>query len=313
MTRPAPHEVSKAAVIGAGLIGAAWASLFLARGIEVVAIDPQPDAADRLRSTIAAMAPLLDEIGITSASADFDRISVHAGVGAELESVQFVQENVPEDLAVKRSILKDIEARVDPAIVVASSTSALRISDIQAGARHPERCIAGHPINPPHLMPLVEVSGGEATDAAAVDWAIGFYAWLGKKPVRLQRDIEGHIAGRLSAALWREAVSLVEQGIASVADVDDAVRYGPGLRWATMGPHLTYHLGGGEGGIRHYLAHLGPSQQKRWEALGTPTLTDDLKEQIANGVITEAGGRSISELIEERDRLIVAGLKSFKG
>lgn len=298
-------------MVGTGLIGGAWASLFLARGIEVVAIDPQPDAADRLRRTIATMAPLLDEIGITSESADFGRISVLAQVGAELESVQFVQENVPEDLALKRSVLRDIEAWVDPAIIVASSTSAIRISDIQAGARHPERCVAGHPINPPHLMPLVEVSGGEATDRAAVDWAIGFYAWLGKKPVRLQRDIEGHIAGRLSAALWREAVSLVEQGIASVADIDDAVRYGPGLRWATMGPHLTYHLGGGEGGIRHYLAHLGLSQQKRWEALGTPTLTDDLKEQIAEGVIKEAGGRSIGELTEERDRLIVAGIKNF--
>jgi carnitine 3-dehydrogenase len=311
VTRPAPHEVSRAAIIGTGLIGAAWASLFLARGVEVLAIDPAPDAAERLRKTIATMAPVLEDIGIASAKADFDRIIVLAGAGVELEGVGFVQENVPEDLALKRSVLRDIETWIDPGIVVASSTSALRISDIQAGVHHPERCVAGHPINPPHLMPLVEVSGGEATDAAAVDWAIGFYAWLGKKPVRLQRDVEGHIAGRLSAALWREAVSLVEQGVASVADVDAAVRYGPGLRWATMGPHLTYHLGGGDGGIRDYLAHLGPSQQKRWEALGTPTLTEDLKEQIAEGVVQEAAGRSIPELAEQRDRLLAAAINIF--
>jgi 3-hydroxyacyl-CoA dehydrogenase len=311
MTRPAPHEVSRAAIIGTGLIGAAWASLFLARGLEVLAIDPAPNAAERLRQTVSAMAPALRDIGITSCKADFDRLTVVGKAGAELEGIDFVQENVPENLALKRSVLSEIEAWIDPETIIASSTSALRISDIQAGARHPERCIAGHPINPPHLMPLVEVSGGEATDPALVDWAIKFYAWLGKKPVRLNRDIEGHIAGRLSAALWREAVSLVEQGIASVADIDAAVRYGPGLRWATMGPHLTYHLGGGEGGIRHYLAHLGPSQQKRWAALGTPTLTDELKERIAEGVIEEAGGRSISDLAEERDRLLAVAIKSF--
>jgi 3-hydroxyacyl-CoA dehydrogenase len=311
MTRPAPHEVSRAAIIGTGLIGAAWASLFLARGLEVLAIDPAPNAAERLRQTVSAMAPALRDIGITSCKADFDRLTVVGKAGAELEGIDFVQENVPENLALKRSVLSEIEAWIDPETIIASSTSALRISDIQAGARHPERCIAGHPINPPHLMPLVEVSGGEATDPALVDWAISFYAWLGKKPVRLNRDIEGHIAGRLSAALWREAVSLVEQGIVSVADIDAAVRYGPGLRWATMGPHLTYHLGGGEGGIRHYLAHLGPSQQKRWAALGTPTLTDELKERIAEGVIEEAGGRSISDLAEERDRLLAVAIKSF--
>lgn len=311
MTRPAPGEVSRAAIIGTGLIGAAWASLFLARGLEVLAIDPAPDAAERLRQTVSAMTPALRDIGISSHEADFDRLTVVGKAGAELEGIDFVQENVPETLALKRSVLSEIEAWIDPETIIASSTSALRISEIQAGARHPDRFIAGHPINPPHLMPLVEVSGGEATDPASVDWAIGFYAWLGKKPVRLNRDIEGHIAGRLSAALWREAVSLVEDGIANVADVDAAVRYGPGLRWATMGPHLTYHLGGGEGGIRHYLAHLGPSQQKRWAALGTPTLTDELKERIAEGVIEEAGGRSISDLAEERDRLLAAAIKSF--
>lgn len=312
MTRPAPEEVSHAAIIGTGLIGSAWAALFLAHGIKVLAIDPAADAADRLRQTIATMVPMLEELGLVTAAADFDKVEVVAEPGPELERVQFVQENAPENLALKQTILADIERWLDSGVVIASSTSALKISDIQAGCRHPERCVAGHPINPPHLMPLVEVSGGSLSDAATVDWAMRFYARLGKQPVRLQRDIEGHIAGRLSAALWREAVSLVDQGVASVSDIDAAVLYGPGLRWATMGPHLTYHLGGGEGGIRHYLEHLGDSQQRRWESLGKPALTDELKDKIANGVLEEAGERSIEELASDRDRKLVAAIKAIE-
>lgn len=309
--RPLPQNVSRAAIVGTGLIGSAWATLFLAHGIEVVAVDPLPGAEQNLRDTVTMMAPLLTDIGVTSPEADFDRVRVVTEPGAALEGVDFVQENVPENLTLKHTVLGEVESWVSPEIVIASSTSALRISDIQAGLRNPERCVAGHPINPPHLVPLIEVSGGAATAEAAVDWAIEFYAWLGKKPVRLQRDIEGHIAGRLSAALWREAVSLVEQGVASVADVDAAMRYGPGLRWATIGPHLTYHLGGGDGGIRQYLAHLGPSQQKRWDSLGTPVLTERLMDQIASGVLSEAGERSIDDLVEERDRLLAAAVKAL--
>ncbi|SDL50902.1 3-hydroxyacyl-CoA dehydrogenase [Modicisalibacter muralis] len=310
MTRPTPEDVSHAAIIGTGLIGSAWAALFLAHGIEVLAIDPADGAANRLRQTIATMAPMLEELGLVTAAADFARVEVVAEPGPELEGVQFVQENAPENLALKQAILADLERWLGPSAIIASSTSALKISDIQAGCRHPERCIAGHPINPPHLMPLVEVSGGESSDATTLDWAMRFYAYLGKKPVRLRRDIEGHIAGRLGAALWREAVSLVDQGVASVADIDAAVVYGPGLRWATMGPHLTYHLGGGEGGIRHYLAHLGDSQQRRWESLGRPTLSAELKDRIADGVLDEARERSIEELALERDRKLVAAIKA---
>ncbi|HET8790135.1 MAG TPA: 3-hydroxyacyl-CoA dehydrogenase NAD-binding domain-containing protein [Modicisalibacter sp.] len=313
MTRPAPEELSHAAIIGTGLIGSAWAALFLAHGIKVLAIDPADDAASRLHETIATMVPMLEELGLITAAADFDRIEIIAEPGPELEHVQFVQENVPENLSLKRAILADVERWLDSDAIIASSTSALKISDIQAGCQYPERCIAGHPINPPHLMPLVEVSGGDLSDEAAIDWAMRFYTLLGKKPVRLRRDIEGHIAGRLSAALWREAVSLVDQGVASVSDIDAAVVYGPGLRWATMGPHLTYHLGGGEGGIRHYLEHLGDSQQRRWESLGKPALTTELKDTIASGVLEEAQARSIEDLALDRDRKLVAAIKAIGG
>lgn len=310
MTRPEPEDISHVAIIGTGLIGSAWAALFLAHGIKVLAIDPAAGAASRLRQTITAMVPMLEALGMVTPAADFDRVEVVAEPGPQLEPVQFVQESAPENLALKQTILADVERWLGQSVVIASSTSVLKISDIQADCRHPERCVAGHPINPPHLMPLVEVSGGSLSDEMTVDWAMRFYACLGKKPVRLRRDIEGHIAGRLSAALWREAVSLVEQGVASVADIDAAVLNGPGLRWATMGPHLTYHLGGGEGGIRYYLEHLGDSQQQRWESLGTPTLTAELKDKIANGVLEEARARSIEELATDRDRKLVAAIKA---
>lgn len=313
MTRPVPQEVCCAAIVGTGLIGSAWAALFLAQGIEVIAVDPAPDAAVRLRRAIAAMIPMLKEIGATSPNSDFERVRVEAEPGAGFADVHFVQENVPENLELKRAVLERVERWIDPDVIVASSTSALKISDIQANARHPGRCVAGHPINPPHLVPLIEVSGGAGTADSTIEWAMSFYARLGKKPVRLNRDIEGHIAGRLSAALWREAVSLVDQGIAGVTEIDAAVRYGPGLRWATIGPHMTYHLGGGDGGIRHYLAHLGPSQQKRWSDLGTPMLTDTLKDKIAGGVLEETEGRSIEELSDERDRLLAAAIKVLAG
>lgn len=311
MTRVPPDEVGKVAVIGTGLIGAAWTSLFLARGIEVLAIDPASDAEARLLRTVARMVPTLREIGLVSESADFERVRVASEPGPDLSEARFVQESITESLDLKHAVLASVEALIGPDVVIASSTSALRISDIQRGARYPERYVAGHPINPPHIMPLIEVSGGALTAIDAVEWAMRFYAWLGKKPVRLMRDIEGHIAGRLSAALWREAVSLVEQGIAGVEEIDEAVRHGPGLRWATMGPHITYHLGGGEGGIRHYLEHLGPSQQKRWDSLGTPRLTTALINRIAEGVLNEARGRSVSDLEDERDRRLAAAIKIF--
>lgn len=311
MTRVPPDEVGKVAVVGTGLIGAAWTSLFLARGVAVLAIDPASDAEPRLSRTIARMVPALREIGLVSESADFERVRVASEPGPDLSEAQFVQESITENLDLKHAVLASVEALIGPDVVIASSTSALRISDIQKGARYPERYVAGHPINPPHIMPLIEVSGGELTATDAVEWTMRFYAWLGKKPVRLMRDIEGHIAGRLSAALWREAVSLVEQRVAGVEEIDEVVRHGSGLRWATMGPHITYHLGGGEGGIRHYLEHLGPSQQKRWDSLGTPRLTTALMDRIAEGVLNEARGRSVSDLEDQRDRQLAAVIKLF--
>ncbi len=301
----ATNSIEKVAVIGTGLIGAGWTTIFLANGLEVLAIDPSPGARERLVRDVETMWAALIELGQAEGQPDFGRLSCASVPGPELADVHMVQENAPEKIDLKRALFVDIECFVAPDAILASSTSALLIGDIQSALAHPERCVAGHPFNPPHLLPLVEVSGGPATDPAVLERVMTFYTVLGKSPVLLKKQIQGHIAGRLGAALYREAVHLVAEGVATVEDIDAAVRNGPGLRWATNGPHMIYHLGGGEGGIRHYLDHLGDSQQRRWDDLGKPKLDAPLREALISGTMAETKGRSIRELTEERDRKFV--------
>jgi 3-hydroxyacyl-CoA dehydrogenase len=193
-------------------------------------------------------------------------------------------------------------------VVIASSSSGLLITRVTIKCRHPERCVIGHPFNPPHLIPLVEVVGGEKTSAAAVEKAMAFYRALGKQPIHIKKEVRGHVANRLQAALWREAVHLVAEGVVSVGDADAAIAYGPGLRWALMGPHLTFHLAGGEGGMPNFMAHLAPAVQTWIDDLGNPRLTD-VKQVIIDGVAEEADGRSIADLQRWRDRKLVEILK----
>ena len=308
MTRPAPDFVTHVALLGTGLIGAGWAALLLARGLHVYAIDPVDGAEGRLRETVAAMWESLQALGQASGPADLSRLSFAPAPGTALEKVSLVQENAPEKLDLKRDLFAEVERWVSADTVLASSTSALLVGDVQTACAHPGRCIAAHPFNPPHILPLVEVSGGPLTDPDTLDWAMSFYEAIGKKPVRLAREIQGHIAGRLGAAMWREAVSLVDQGIATVADIDAAVRHGPGPRWAVSGCHMVYHMGGGAGGIGQYLEHLGDSQQRRWDDLGTPRLGPELRQRIAEGVAEEAAGKPVTELVRDRDRRLVAYL-----
>lgn len=310
MPRPDPRSVSRVALVGTGLIGAGWAALMLARGLHVHAIDPVVEAEDRLRTTIVDMWPSLVDLEQVTGPPDLSRLTFAAAPGAELEGIDLVQENAPEKLDLKRSLFSEIERWVSEDTILASSTSALLIGDIQTACARPGRCIAAHPFNPPHILPLVEISGGPSTDPDVLDWAMEFYAAIGKEPVRLARQIEGHIAGRLSAALWREAVSLVDQGIASVSDIDAAIRHGPGPRWAVAGCHLVYHMGGGAGGIEHYLEHLGDSQQRRWDDLGTPRLNADLRQRIVDGIAEEARGRSVADLTRERDEHLIGLLRA---
>ncbi|MDT5246062.1 MAG: hypothetical protein QOD36_3438, partial [Mycobacterium sp.] len=214
--------------------------------------------------------------------------------------------NAPERPELKIKLFADIDDATPHDAIIASSSSSITMSVMQAQCRHPERTVIGHPFNPPHIIPLVEVVGGAKTAPETIHDAMAFYAAIGKKPIHLKKEISGHVANRLQAALYREVVYLIEQGVLDVADSDDAVSWGPGLRWGVMGPNLLWHLGGGEGGIQHFMDTLmGPMATSLWPALGNPPLTPEIKEKIINGVLEEADGHSIDELAAQRDAMLL--------
>lgn len=299
------HRIERVAVIGTGTIGMSWAALFLARGLAVGASDPAQGAEPRLRRFVADAWPVLARLGAIAPAPPQDRLSFHAEPEMAVSGADFVQENAPEREDVKQALLARIDAALPPGIVIASSSSGLLISRLQTACRHPERVVLGHPFNPPHLLPLVEVVGGTLTAPETVARAMEFYAAIGKRPIHIRREVPGHIANRLQAALWREAVHLVASGVADVADVDAAISEGPGLRWALMGPHLTFHLAGGAGGMAHFLDQLGPPLEGWWNDLGSPSLTPQIRRELIEGVAAEAGERDIAALAAERDRFLI--------
>jgi 3-hydroxyacyl-CoA dehydrogenase len=271
------------AVIGAGTIGASWAAIFLARGHDVSASDPSPNGEAFARRFIDNAWPALQALGLVAAGASPARFSFHATPAAACAGASFVQESGPEREDIKIALFAEMDAALPKDVVIASSSSGLLISRVTTACKHPERCVIGHPFNPPHLIPLVEVVGGDKTSPETIAKAMEFYRALGKHPIHIRKEVRGHVANRLQAALWREAVSLVADGVVSVADADAAIAYGPGLRWALMGPHLTFHLAGGEGGMPHFMSHLGPAVQSWIDDLGNPKLADVAKV-IIDGV-----------------------------
>ena len=299
MSRVSVDEVDQVAVIGAGTIGASWAACFLAHGLEVMVVDPVREQAD-LRRAIGAMWPALERLGLAQ-DADVSKMKFSKTIDDGLAAAQFVQESVPERLPLKHETLHALEEVIGPAVIVSSSTTAMLPSDIQAAARFPQRVLVGHPFNPPHLIPLVEVVGGTQTAPQTLAWAMEFYRAVGKTPVLMRKEAYGHIANRLTAALFREAVHLVAEGITTVEDIDEVITQGPGLRWALQGPFTTYHLAGGSGGIAHYMQHLGPTQEARWRTLGNPRLTDELAAQIVEAVEEMMAETSLSQLARMRD------------
>jgi carnitine 3-dehydrogenase len=301
----AGEDIRRVAAIGTGTIGASWTAVFLARGLSVAASDPAPGAERFLRGFVAAAWPALARLSPSSAEPPWAALSFHAEPEAALAGAEFVQESAPEREELKRSLLARLDAVLAPEIVIASSSSGLLMSRLQIDCRHPERCVIGHPFNPPHLVPLVEVVGGEKTGPEAVERALAFYTAIGKQPIHIRREVPGHVANRLQAALWREAVHLVAEGVASVADVDTAISAGPGLRWALMGPHLTFHLAGGVGGIDHFLDQFATPMASWWESLGDPALTPEVRQRLAQGIAEEAAGRGIAELEARRDLFLV--------
>ncbi|MEI5676769.1 3-hydroxyacyl-CoA dehydrogenase [Mesorhizobium sp. CGMCC 1.15528] len=304
------EEIRTVAIIGCGLIGGAWAAYFLSRGLAVRAYDPLPDGEARLRKIVREALADLELLGGGS-KVGAGALAYFPTLGEAVAGADYVQENAPEKIELKQALLGEIDAVAPSDVVIGSSTSSFPASELQASCSHPQRIVVAHPFNPPHLVPLVEIVRGECTDIAAQDAAYRFFERIGKAPVRVTKEAVGHLANRMSAALWREAVHIVAEGIASVEDVDRAIRFGPGLRWAIDGPHMLYHLGGGDGGIEAYLNHLGPAQEARWATLGTPRLDAATRAKLIEGVADEADGRSIDKLKSRRDRLMIAVLKAL--
>ncbi len=297
------------AVIGAGTIGASWAAYFLARGFEVGASDPSPNGEAFARRFIDNAWPALEALKIVQPGADRKRFAFYKDPAEAAKGAAFVQESGPEREDLKIELFATLDAALPPETVIASSSSGLLISRVTKKCKHPERCVIGHPFNPPHLIPLVEVVGGKKTSPEAVYKAMTFYRSIGKHPIQINKEVRGHVANRLQAALWREAIHLVSEGVVSVADADAAVAYGPGLRWALMGPSLTFHMAGGEGGMTHFMEHIGGPMQSWMDDLGKPKLTPKTRKTIIDGVAEEAGRRSIADLQRWRDRKLIEILK----
>jgi 3-hydroxyacyl-CoA dehydrogenase len=302
------QPVQRIAIVGTGVIGASWAAYYLARGFEVVATDPGPQAEASLRKYVDDAWPLLTQVGL-SPGASRDHLTFTPDMSRALAKADWVQENAPERPDFKIKLFAQMDEATPPSSVIASSSSGITMDVIQSGCKRPERCVIGHPFNPPHVVPLVEVVGGAKTSEATIERAMAFYASIGKKPVRLYKALPGHVANRFQAALYKEVLYLVQQGVLSVADADVAVSYGPGIRWGVMGPSLQWHVGGGQGGIQHFMEHLMDPLAGMMKTLGTPEITPELKQTVVDAVLKEAAGRSVEQLAREENAILIGLLK----
>lgn len=294
-----------AAVIGAGTIGASWAALFLAHGLRVRVNDPAPDVEDRVRATVGQVSPVLAALGLPTAGLD-ERLQFAADLEEALDGADVVQENGPENVAFKRELWARVERAVAPTTLLLSSTSGIRASSQAKEMSDPTRLLVGHPFNPPHLVPLVEVVPGDRTDPAAVEEAVAFYAALGKRPLVLRKEVPGFVANRLQSALFQECVHLVAEGVVSMEDLDAVVTSSIGLRWAAAGPFLTFHLGGGHGGLPYFLKHLGPGMEGMWKILGHPSFDEETVGLLVDEVRRAYGDVAPEELERRRDRAQLA-------
>lgn len=300
------NPIKQIAVVGTGVIGASWAALFLAKGLRVTATDIAPNAEAALRAYIDDAWPALTELGLAE-GADRKNLRFTADIADAVFGANLVQENGPERLDIKIAMYEQLDSLLGPDTIIASSSSGLTMSAIQVGCkRYPQRCVIGHPFNPPHLIPLVEIVGGKLTSEETITRATAFYTALGKRTIRLHKEMPGHVANRLAAALYREMVYLISEDVLSVADADTAVCWGPGLRWGVMGPSLLYHLGGGAGGIEHFFDQFTQPLQGTWATLGAPELTPAVRQKLTAGVLDEANGRSLTELALQRDQALLA-------
>jgi 3-hydroxyacyl-CoA dehydrogenase len=302
---PTTKPIRRVAIIGTGVIGASWTALFLAKGLDVVATDVAPNAEANLKRFIEAAWPVLKRLGLGTGASQ-SRLSFTADLATALKGADLVQENGPERIEFKRKLYAQLDELLPADVIIASSSSGLTMSEIQSACRsHPERCVIGHPFNPPHLVPLVEIVGGSKTSEETLQRVAEFYTTLGKRTVRLHKEVPGHVANRLQSALSREVYHLVAEGVVTAADADTALSWGPGLRWGIMGSLLLNHLGGGQGGIEHFFEQFAGPMTAWWKVLGQPVLTTEVQKQLIDSVRAEVGSRSVDELAAERDELLL--------
>ncbi len=300
--------IRNVAVIGTGVIGASWCTCFLAHGFRVMATDPAPGAEQRLREQVARQWPDAVALGAATGS-DPAQLQFCADAREAAAQADFVQENGPERLEFKREMFALLDQVAPAHAILASSSSGIPASEFQTACSRPERVLIGHPFNPPHLIPLVEVVGGRLTSAHTVRTALDFYRAAGRKPISLHKELKGFVTNRLQAALWREAYGLVHAGVATVEDIDAAIANGPGLRWAIRGPFATQSLSGGEGGLGHLLDHLGPPMDDYWQDLFPTRLTDEVKRAVLDSAEQQMGEWDMASVARERDRMLVALLQ----
>ena len=307
--RIAPDQVKHVTSIGAGPIGAGWAAHFLARGYQVTAYIHHRDEENQFMSVVNTAWPCLVDLGLAD-GASLDRLTVTDDLNVATREAQFIQESAPERMEIKQALYEILGRITPPEVVIASSTSGLTMTDIQIKSATPERCVVGHPFNPPYLLPLVEVIGGDKTAEDALDWVMAFYHHAGKEPIRLKKEIPGFIATRLQEALWREALHMVANGEASPEDIDRALRFGPAPRMAIQGQCMAFHVACGAGGMATNLDQFGPALKLPWTRLKAPELTQELRDAMVNGCNDMAAGRHFEDMAAERDRRIVAVLKA---
>jgi len=295
-------------VLGAGVIGGSWTALFLAAGYHVDVYDPADGVERQVRDYVCNAWPTLEALNLTD-NGDPARISFHSTAASAVEHAVFIQENVPERIDIKHQTYREIEPALLPNAIVSSSASGLMVKEMQKGWSNPSRFIVGHPFNPPHLIPLVELVANELTEKGVLEQAEAFYKRVGKVTIRVKKEVPAHVANRLQAALWKEAIHLVQTGVASVEDVDKAVWAGPGLRWAAMGPHMLFNLAAGEGGMDEFCTRYSDSFHRWWDDLGEVKIDAALVAELSAGLKAESNGRDLESLAADRDQLIIEFLK----
>ena len=304
------EDIKTVGIVGTGVIGAGWAARCLSRGLHVIASDPAPDAERLLRQKIDNAKPALAKLGLRTGAMQ-DHLTFTGDLGELCAGVDFIQENAPETEDLKRRLHAQLDAASPENIIIASSSSGLLPSRIQSDCAHPGRVVIGHPFNPVYLLPLVEVLGGEKTAAGSIDTAMAFYRSLGMHSLKVRTEVPGYISDRLQHALWHEALHMVAEGVATTEEIDDAIIYGPGLRWAFMGTCLTYHLAGGDVGMRHMLEQFSPALTLPWSKLEAPEFTDELIDRMVEGTRDQSGDQSVRELEQLRDNCLIAIMQSL--